>query len=171
MLFHLDLVELILPKIDCGFLRFKIQPLLTQPSLFHLCRFSDLHLWLKRSKYAESFLQKVIWQKKIGSNAETQKKVGRNAETGSTVRRLHLLIFTNFASNTQVIICIRVIWYKYKLGVERSRNQVFVAERDILFPYFKFRFRLSRYRISGRKKAGKFVILWIYFRESLSLSE
>ena len=57
------------------------------------------------------------------------------------------------------------------VGVERNRNQVFVPERDILFPYFKFRFRLSRYRISGRKKAGKFVILWIYFRESLSLSE
>ena len=45
------------------------------------------------------------------------------------------------------------------VGVERNRNQVFVPERDILFPYFKFRFRLSRYRISGRKKAGKFVIL------------
>ena len=45
------------------------------------------------------------------------------------------------------------------VGVEQNRNQVFVPERDILFPYFKFRFRQSRYRISGRKKAGKFVIL------------
>ena len=61
-------------------------------------------------------------------------------------------------------------WH-WRIGVERNRNQVFVPERDILFPYFKFRFRLSRYRISGRKKAGKFLILWIDFRESLSLSK
>ena len=35
------------------------------------------------------------------------------------------------------------------VGVERSRNQVFVPERNILFPYFKCRFRLSR-----KTKAG-----------------
>ena len=55
------------------------------------------------------------------------------------------------------IVCL--VFIMVYLGVERNRNQVFVPERDILFPYFKFRFRQSRYRISGRKKAGKFVIL------------
>ena len=45
-----------------------------------------------------------------------------------------------------------------------------MLERYILFLYFKFRFWQSRYRISGRKKTEKFVILWIDFRELLSLS-
>ena len=43
-----------------------------------------------------------------------------------------------------------------KVGVERNRNQVFVPEWDIWFLSLKFRFRQSRYRISGRKKACNF---------------
>ena len=42
------------------------------------------------------------------------------------------------------------------LGGERNRNKE-----------FRFRFRHCRYRNSGRKKNGKFVILWIDFREDI----
>ena len=42
------------------------------------------------------------------------------------------------------------------LGGERNR-----------YKEFRFRFRHCRYRNSGRKKNGKFVILWIDFREDI----
>ena len=47
-------------------------------------------------------------------------------------------------------------WLLVRLGGERNRNKE-----------FRFRFRHCRYRNSGRKKAGKFVILWIDFREDI----
>ena len=77
-----------------------------------------------------------------------QRKTTQMGSVGS-----YTLVSPNRNCSPQIVIP------AFPLEVERNRNQVFVPEQDILFPYFKFRFRLSRYRISGRKKAGKFVIL------------
>ena len=38
-----------------------------------------------------------------------------------------------------------VAYLEFHVGVERNRNQVFVLERDTLFPYFKFPFRYQSY--------------------------
>ena len=84
---------------------------------------------------------------------------GRNTPTNSLQKRQSSSKTDESDSEVLGLDLVRTEQHSSKVGVERNRNQVFVPERDILFPYFKFRFRLSRYRISGRKKAGKFVIL------------
>ena len=54
------------------------------------------------------------------------------------------------------LTAVKCLIYGLALGGERNRNKE-----------FRFRFRHCRYRNSGRKKNGKFVILWIDFREDI----
>ena len=54
-----------------------------------------------------------------------------------------------------LIICVLLMYFLI-LGDERNSKQKFV-----------FRFRQCQYRISGGKKAGKFVIIWIDFKEDI----